>query len=108
MTKAEVAAMIAGLKLPYAYYQFPEGTAQACPFICFYYPEPDDFLADNLNYVHIAALVIELYTDNVDFDLQQAVMEMLEDNDLVYTWTEDWIDTERMHMTTFNTEVLLS
>lgn len=108
MTRQEVATMIAGLKLPYAYYQFPEGTAQACPFICFYYPESADFIADNLNYVHAAALTIELYTDNVDFDLQKAVMDMLEDNDLAYSWTETWIDTERMHMTTFYTEVLIN
>lgn len=108
MTRKEVATMIAGIGLPYAYYQFPEGTAQACPFICFYYPESADFMADDSNYVHAAALTIELYTDNVDFALQEAVMVTLETNDLAYTWTETWIDSERMHMTTFNTEVLIN
>ena len=108
MTRKEIATMIAGIGVPYAYYQFPEGTAQACPFVCFYYQESADFIADDMNYVHAAALTIELYTDTVDFAKQEAVMAALEANDLPYTWMETWIESERMHMTTFSTEVLIT
>lgn len=108
MTTAEVATMIAGIGVPYAYYQFPEGTAQACPFVCFYYPESDDFMADDSNYVHIVPLTIELYTDNIDFTKRAAVESALDTAGLPYSWTETWIDSERMHMTTYNTEVILT
>ena len=37
MTYKEVATMVGSIGVPFAYYQFPEGTAQDCPFICFFY-----------------------------------------------------------------------
>ena len=67
MTYKEVSTMVKSIGLPYAYYQFPEGTAEAPPFICFYWSEDNDLKADNINYQKIERLNIELYTDNKDF-----------------------------------------
>ena len=39
MTRQEVAQMIAEMGIPYAYYQFPHGTEQAPPFVCFFYSQ---------------------------------------------------------------------
>ena len=67
MTIKEVATMVASIGVPYAYYQFPEGTEQATPFVCFFYSRNNDMKADDANYQKIEHLVIELYTDNKDF-----------------------------------------
>lgn len=107
MTTPEVAQMIASVGLPYAYYQFPENTGQQPPFICFYYPQSNDFKADDTNYQKINALTIELYTDNKDFGLEAQVEGMLKANGLVFSWAETYIDSERMHLTTYYTEVII-
>lgn len=109
MTLREIATMIAGVGLPYAYYQFSEADApQGPPFICFYYPNDHDFIADNTNYARISALVVELYTDNKDFDLEARVEAALSAAELVYSRSETYIDSEKMFMTTYTTEVCIN
>ena len=100
--------MVAGIGVPYAYYQFPEGTGQDCPFICFYFTESNDLAADNTNYQRIRQLVVELYTDNKDFALEDAVEAALNGSGLVYSRLESYIDTERMYMVAFTTEVIIT
>ena len=108
MTFKEVATMIAGFNLPYAYYQFPEGTEQACPFVCFYFDRSNDLAADNTNYQKIRPLVIELYTDNKDFTTEATIEAALNTNGLVYAREESYIDSERMYMVTFMTEIVIT
>ena len=98
--------MIESVGVPYAYYQFPEGTEQAPPFICFYYPRSDDFYADSANYKKISELTVELYTDVRDFALEAALEQALEACGLSYTWEETFIDSEKMHLTVYTTEVI--
>ena len=108
MTYKEVATMVSGIGLPYAYYQFPEGTAQACPFICFYFTGSNDLAADDTNYQKIRPLVIELYTDNKDFTTESTVESVLNSNGLVYAREETYLDSERMYMVTYMTEIVIT
>lgn len=108
MTTQEIATMVASIGIPYSYYQFPEGTAEPCPFLCFYLGDSDDFLADNTNYVRIENLTIELYTDFTDFALERQIEERLNANELVFSKTRTWIDTEKMTMVTYESEVILN
>ena len=108
MTYKEIATLVDGIGYPYAYYQFEKETAKDPPFICFFYPENNDFLADNTNYAHITELTIELYTDNKDFTAEAAVESALEAAGLVYEKDESYIDSERMYMITYTTEVLIN
>lgn len=107
MTIAEVASMIGSIGLDYAYYQFPEASGQAPPFVLFYYPEDNDFIADGSNYVKKCSLIIELYTDNKDFELESTVEAVLKANDLVYSRAEQYIDSERMYEVIYQTEVII-
>lgn len=111
MTTQEVSQMVESIGLPYAYYQFeadPKNPAPAPPFICFFYPSSDDFIADDLNYQTIWPLAVELYTDNKDFALEHRVASALRDHDLNYQKEETWLDDEHMYMITFNTEVCIT
>lgn len=108
MTYKEVATMVASIDVPYAYYQFPEGTAQPTPFVCFYFDNSDDLVADNTNYQRIRPLVIELYTDNKDFALEATVESVLNRAGLVYSRAESWIDSERMNMVSYTTSVVIT
>ena len=108
MTTAEVASMIGSIGLDYAYYQFPEASGQAPPFVLFYYPEDNDFIADGCNYVKKCRLIIELYTDNKDFEMESTVEAVLSANNLVYSREEQYIDTERMYEVLYSTEVIIN
>lgn len=108
MTFKEVATMIKGIGLPCAYYQFPEGTNLACPFICFYFTRSYDLAADDTNYQKIRQLAVELYTDNKDFATEETVENALNANGLVYTREESYIDSERLYMVTYVTEIVIT
>lgn len=108
MTYQEIATMIGTLGLPYAYYEFPNNTDIAPPFICFLFDSDNDFIADNANYQRIRTLSIELYTDNKDFALEESVESLLNSNGLVYTREESYLDSERMYMVTFTTDIVVT
>ena len=107
MTTKEVKDMVAEVGIPTTYYQFPEGTNQPCPYICFYYPNRDDMKADNKNYTKITALNIELYTDEKDFELEGKLEGILEAHGIVYTKDETYLDSERMYMVAYTMEVII-
>ena len=108
MTYRQVATMINSIGIPYAYYQFPDGTGQACPFICFFFSDSNDLAAENTNYQKIRTLNIELYTDNKDFSLEETVETVLNSNGLVYDRSESYLDSERMFMVVYTTDILVT
>ena len=108
MTYAQVDDLVAEIGVPYAYYQFREGTAQSCPFVCFYFTDSNDFLADDCNYAPIRPLIIELYTDVKDFALEATVEAALNGAGLVYERSESYIDSERMNMVAYSMQVIIT
>ena len=108
MTYKQVAEMVGSIGVPYAYYQFPNNTGIAPPFVCFYFNSSNDFAADNTNYQRIRQLSLELYTDNKDFTLEQTVENILNQNGLVYSREETYLDSEKMYMVTFMTEIIIT
>lgn len=108
MTLKEIYNMVVQVGVPVAYYQFSNDTAKEPPFICYYYPNDDDFSADNINYARINQLVIELYTDNKDFTLESQLETVLIQHDMYFNKTEVHIDDEKMYMVTYTMEVLIN
>lgn len=108
MTLEQVAQMVEGIGIPYAYYEFTNNVGVAPPFITYYYDENTDLIADNINYCRINSLVIELYTDNKNFALERAIETALNANELVYKRQEEHISSERMYMVTFRTSVIIT
>ena len=108
MTYTEIASMIEAIGLPYAYYQFPEGTGQAPPFICFFYSGIDDLYADDSNYQRIVTLNIELYTSEKDFEHETAIESALADNGLTYYKEENYISSEKMYQIAYEMEVIIN
>lgn len=108
MTYKQIASMVSSIGLPYAYYQFPEGTAQAPPFVVFFYADTDDVFADDTNYQRIATLNIELYTSEKDFATESTVEQILTNNNLTYYKEENYIDSEQMWQIAYEMEVLIT
>lgn len=107
MTRAEIYTMLKSVGIPAAYDHFNEGTGIQPPFIVFYYPNDNDVIADNTNYVRVDALTVELYTDTKDFKLEKKLEDALTGAGLVYSRFGEYIDSEKMYMQTYQTEVLI-
>lgn len=106
MTYKEVKTLLSSAGIPVVYYQWPEGQAPEPPYLVFYYPGDNDFKADDSNYSKIRELTVELYTDQKDFALEETVESIL--SPLVYSRNEAYLDTERMFMVSYETEVLIN
>lgn len=108
MTYKEVAEVVKSIGLPFAYYQFPEGTEMAPPFVCYFYTNTDDVYADDSNYQRIPVLNIELYTAEKDFDQEAALEKVLKDNGFSYYKEENYIDSEKMWQIAYEMEVIIN
>lgn len=108
MTYKQVAKMVEDIGIPCAYYQFQNGTGQACPFICWFFESSNDLSADNTNWQRIRTLSVELYTDTKDFELEEQVEDALNAAGLVYSREETWLDSERMNMVTFMADIVIT
>lgn len=108
MTYKQIASMVSSIGLSYAYYQFPEGTAQAPPFVVFFYADTDDVFADDTNYQRIATLNIELYTNEKDFATESTIEQILTNNNLTYYKEENYIDSEQMWQIAYEMEVIIN
>lgn len=108
MTYNEIADMIKEIGIPSSYYQFEEDTAVPPPFICYYYPEQNGFYADDITYARRERLVIEIYTRGKDVSLEGKVQEVLTKNRMPFRRYESYIDTERLYMNTYETEVFIN
>lgn len=113
MTPQQIYQMLAGVSadVPWAYYRFldtQENPAPAPPFGCFFYPSSDDLFADDANYQRVTELDVELYTDNKDFELEASFEAALAANGLAWEKEETYLDDERMHMTTWTMQVVLT
>lgn len=106
MTYKEVKTLLDSAGIPVVYYQWPEGQAPEPPYLVFYYPGDNDFKADDSNYSKVRELTVELYTDQKDFVLEETVEGIL--SPLVYSRNEAYLDTERMFMVSYETEVLIN
>jgi hypothetical protein len=108
MTIEQINAMVETIGLPFSYYEFPEGTSQAPPFVVWFLSRDDDLKADNINYCDIEWLNIELYTSNKNFDLDKKIEDVLKANDLTYYKESSFIDSEKIWQTSFEMEVMIN
>ena len=106
MTFQEVATMIESIGLPFTYDSFPNNIAPTPPYIVFNYPQNDDFGADNINYVSIDVLNIELYSASKDFANEQAIESVLAQNGFYYEKSEAYIRSENLFQITYVTQVI--
>ncbi|WP_368269916.1 hypothetical protein [Enterocloster clostridioformis] len=97
MTHEEVVQMIEEMGIPFAYHHFAEGESPAPPFICFLFPDSENFAADNIVYAAFQNLNLELYTDEKDPELEARVEEVLNAHELFWEKSEVWIETEKLY-----------
>lgn len=107
MTRKDFATMVRSIGIPSAYQFFSNDTAEDPPFICFFETRDDDVKADNTNYVKIREMVIELYTAEKDFVLENTVEAVLKGAEMVYSVEAEYLDDEHLFLTVYTMEVVI-
>ena len=112
MLIAEINTMLGQTGLPKTYYSWPEDDpahpVPPLPYIVWYFPNTDNFAADDRVYSHIEALNIELYTRTKDFETEAAVEAVLAEHGIVWERQESWIESEKMYEVLYTTEVIIN
>lgn len=106
MTYDKVADMLDEIGLPFTYRFYPEGSVPDLPYIVFYYPSRDDFGADNVNYVRIENVNVELYTENKDFATEALVETVFKNHGIYYEKTETYLSTEQMYECLYEIQII--
>lgn len=108
MSRKEVYTMIQSIGLPCAYYEFPENTGQAPPFVVWFFATDTDVKADDTNYCDKEVLAVELYTKIRDFDQERAVEAVLTANGFCYSKEPNFIQKEKIWQIAYESEVLIN
>lgn len=104
MTKEKLVEILNDTNLPYAYHHFAEGEAPKLPYLIYYYPESDNFGADDTVYHRALDLTIELYTEKRDFEKEWNLEETFFMNDLFWQKHEVYLETEKMYQVSYEME----
>lgn len=107
-TREEIKTIVESIGLPCAYYQFQDNTPQTPPFICWFFSEPNDLMADDQNYVDIEMLNVELYTKYRDFDQEKAVEAVLTANGLAFKPEINFVESEKIWQIAYESEVIIN
>lgn len=108
MTKAELytaLSAITGFSGKVAYRFFPEGQAPALPFIVYLGTYSNNFVADNKVYVPGTHIQVELYTETIDETTEGLVEACLNDLELPFEKSENWLDDESCYQILYEIEI---
>jgi hypothetical protein len=93
----ELREKLEGLDIPVQYRAFKEGAAPPLPYLIFYVEDNDGTLkADNHNYFKVKNVTLELYSEEKDLDLEEALESILDENKIEYDLAETYIESEEM------------
>ena len=89
-----------------AYRAFSEAVEP--PFIVYYCSNSLDLEADDSNFGPIQGIEVELYTDSKDLATEAELEDALASLELVWTKTELYIDSERLHEVVYSTSSVVT
>ncbi len=100
MTLPELAQKLKALGYPVAYSHFK--SAQEPPFICYLVVDGDTFSADNKVLSKITYVDIELYVNIKDLAAEKKIEDMLNENELPWSYDELFIRDEGVFKCTYS------
>lgn len=104
MNQVEVIQLLNTLSIPSFYDHAPNGTK--LPFITIHSGQPDNFTADNKVFCEKWGFRIDLYTVDKNLQLESDIKSLLNDNDIAWVKTEQYIDSQNCWEVEFEFEVM--
>jgi len=109
VTLQELYTALKAIGYPVAYSHFvdtPQSPAPAPPFITYREAYSSDVMADNINYVGVSNIQIELYTDRKDPVAEAAGQSKLKELGLPYSKIETYIEDERLFQVIYEAQLI--
>lgn len=104
MNQVQMIALLNTLNTPCFYDHAKVGTK--LPFIAIHSEQPDNFAADNGVYCEKYHFRIDLYTVSKSLDIEYSIKKLLNDNDIAWEKTEQYLDEQNCWETEFEFDVL--
>ena len=104
MTLTQLAQKLLNLGYPVAYSHFvntEKNPAPMPPFICYLVVDGDTFSADNKPIHELTFVDIELYVVTKNLAAEKKIKDMLEINELSWSYDEQFIESEGVFKCTF-------
>ena len=103
ITLKQLTPLLSKLNIPVAYNDFKDNKdgQPEKPYIAWYVVNTNPVGADNTVAFESYSVVIELYTDIKDFDLELKLKKLLSESGLYYTTSDTTLEEKRTHITYF-------
>lgn len=100
MTQKEFVALLKTLELPVSYGEFKvkKNAKVELPYIVYYYKNSDNFIADGVVYEKFNRVIVELYTDKKELEIQEKLECVLDNAEIIYQCDEVYIKSEKMYL----------
>ncbi|MCH4169487.1 MAG: hypothetical protein LKF42_09540 [Streptococcaceae bacterium] len=105
MNLMEFKGLLETIDIPVEYQAFPVGNAPKLPYILWYEDDSDNFKADNVNYFDVINVVVELYSDEKDLELETKLSKLFYDNEIEYDFNESFIEDENMYLKAYEVTI---
>lgn len=105
MTQQEIFTELQSTGIPFRYYKWDE--APPIPFGVYYFPVSSNFAADGIVYKEKLSLTVEIYTDKKDIAIECKIERVFRENGWLWEKNEAYIESEKLYMVTYETEVLI-
>lgn len=104
MTLENLYSILKATGYPVAYSHFEKETS--LPFITYLVDGSNNFFADNEVYKKIENIRIELYTSKKDLEAEKKLEDLLNENELLYECSEQWIASEKVFQRIYEVEMI--
>lgn len=105
MNLMEFKGLLETIDIPVQYQSFTVGNAPELPYILWYEDDSDNFKADNVNYFDVINVIVELYSDNKDIELETKLSKLFYDNEIEYDFNESFISDENMYLKAYEVTI---
>lgn len=105
MNLMEFKGLLETIDIPVQYQSFPIGNAPDLPYLLWYEDDSDNFKADNTNYFDVINVIVELYSDEKDLELETKLSKLFYDNEIEYDFNESFISDENMYLKAYEVTI---
>lgn len=103
MTYQELKELLEGAGIPFAFHHWERPPQM--PYGVYFDDHTDNFMADNIAYLVVRHVVIELYVRQRDPKLEERLEAVLTGAGLYWDKSATYIDSERFYQISYETEV---
>lgn len=108
MNREQIEEMLKKVEVPFRYHHFTQKEMKEIPLpiIVWNVPGTDNFFADGQVYKKIRKLDIEIYADEKDWELEEKLEKVLDENGITWEQTaSEWLQSESMWESLYEMEV---